>query len=336
MLLIYYSFLIFYFFIPLKTVESRLCHTKILLRNGIKVYVVDGVTFFTFGAAFEYNRRKCNSPQVRRTTKRSTRRPTRIPERRTTRRLTRRPTRRSTRRPEIRITNRPEIKTTTTKLVPVITSTTKTQTPTSTTQTQAPTTTTQTQAPTTTTQTQAPTTTTQTQAPTTTTQTNAPTTTTQTQTPTTTTQTQTPTTTTQTQTPTTTTQTQAPTTTQDPIITFKNNYFEEINNYRTRHQVKPLEIDSELEKKAQEYAEKMAKTGRSTPDPDKTYGENIGVSLDSVENVIKVWKSTTHMGCGIAQNEESSIYFINCKFNPKADLYNDDEVKKNVFESKRS
>uniref|UniRef100_A0A7I5WDX8 CAP domain-containing protein n=2 Tax=Strongyloides ratti TaxID=34506 RepID=A0A7I5WDX8_STRRB len=268
--LIYYLLFIIYFFIPLNSVESRLSHVKVMLRNGAKVYVVNGKTFNNFGAALDYNRKINRSPQVRRTTKRPTRRPTGRPTRRPTRLPTISPGRRTTRRPILgRTTRRPG---------PVVTPPRQTSAPTV-------------------------------------------------------------------------------TTTQNPIAILKRDILNEVNNYRARHHVPRLQISPELEKAAQKDADEMARQKMVILDPTMPSGQNVISTAGFPKNVVEqwyktidkfdfankkvkgdnvffvnlVWKSTTHMGCGVAATDDKQTYYISCRFDPKGEVFDDQKVQDNVL-----
>uniref|UniRef100_A0A0N5BJE1 SCP domain-containing protein n=1 Tax=Strongyloides papillosus TaxID=174720 RepID=A0A0N5BJE1_STREA len=128
----------------------------------------------------------------------------------------------------------------------------------------------------------------------------------------------------------------------------KDRILKESNEYRAAHDAKPLSVDPAIEKKAQAYAEHLAKIGQMVHDPknhqDKL-GENlafgspviahIGVKLwyDEIKDynfnsqgfkhgtghfTQLVWKSSSKVGCGVAAG--SSGVFTVCKYSPPGNL----------------
>uniref|UniRef100_A0A0K0FUY9 CAP domain-containing protein (inferred by orthology to a human protein) n=1 Tax=Strongyloides venezuelensis TaxID=75913 RepID=A0A0K0FUY9_STRVS len=129
----------------------------------------------------------------------------------------------------------------------------------------------------------------------------------------------------------------------------KKKLLEESNKYREHHGAPPLTIDSELETKAQNYAEKLASTGNFAHDPkndvDET-GENLGFgsALKVAATVVKlwydenkyydyasgqysskvghftqlVWKASTKAGFGVAKG--SNGFYVVCKYKPRGNI----------------
>ncbi|CEF66626.1 CAP domain-containing protein [Strongyloides ratti] len=298
MRLIYYLFFIVYYFTCSNLVTSRLTDIKIKDKGSVKIYIVNKKAYLTSGASNDNKVKKTKIFPLRKSTIRPIRRTTSGP----------------TKKPMRITTKKPLFGKTTTKKRPIITTRKQTQTPKKTTRRQ-------TQAPIKTTR-----------GPTQTPKITSP------------------------------SHTKVPTVTpkHDPNAILKNHLLEEINNYRARHQVPKLMVSDELEKAAQKHAEKMAEAGREEPDTDMTYGGNVISLIKLPETAVKhwyhtiinydfaqkeinhlniefvnlVWKSTTHIGCGVAKEKSLSIIFISCKFNPKADTLNLDKIEQNVLEPK--
>ncbi len=118
------------------------------------------------------------------------------------------------------------------------------------------------------------------------------------------------------------------------------------------HGVPPLHGDRQLHDDAQEHADYLAKNNRFELSPGSKYGENLSTSyendkLDAVREVIKrwydkleyynfrnpkanrerpkseqfssiIWKSTTHMGIGVAKNKIDDKWVVVVFYDPGA------------------
>ncbi|CEF66132.1 CAP domain-containing protein [Strongyloides ratti] len=129
-------------------------------------------------------------------------------------------------------------------------------------------------------------------------------------------------------------------------------YLKETNRFRTIHAVPNLILNSVIEKRAQLWAESLAKKGicKSASgmchEKDSAYGENIAVvthqyiqypisiwyneikyfnftSFKLIPSVLHftqlIWKGTKQMGCGISRDKNTK-YFIVCKYHPPGNI----------------
>uniref|UniRef100_A0AAF5I0I2 SCP domain-containing protein n=2 Tax=Strongyloides stercoralis TaxID=6248 RepID=A0AAF5I0I2_STRER len=124
----------------------------------------------------------------------------------------------------------------------------------------------------------------------------------------------------------------------------KNKFFNEQNKYRVAHRVKKLKKSEELERKAQAYAEVIARLGRLEHDPknrEEGTGENLAYGTTFIGHLaVKgwydeiglynfnkpgfspatghftqlVWKGTTHAGFGVV--EKGDRVYVVCKYSP--------------------
>ncbi|CEF66624.1 CAP domain-containing protein [Strongyloides ratti] len=135
-------------------------------------------------------------------------------------------------------------------------------------------------------------------------------------------------------------------------------FYQDTNNYRKKHQVPTLKINPFIQVFAKMCAHRLAKQDTLKNDTDKKYGENIyfseGSAVDAVNkwyNEIKkydynkpeafsqarhftalVWKSTTEMGCGLAQGTQKNRFYVCCKYAKPGNVIG--EFKENVLPPK--
>uniref|UniRef100_A0A0K0E6J7 SCP domain-containing protein n=1 Tax=Strongyloides stercoralis TaxID=6248 RepID=A0A0K0E6J7_STRER len=135
-------------------------------------------------------------------------------------------------------------------------------------------------------------------------------------------------------------------------------FYQDTNYYRKKHGVPNLKINPFLQLLAKKHALKMANSNEMTHDTDKNYGENLAFSDDSGNDAVKkwydeiakydynkpefsyatshftalVWKSTTEMGCGLAQSTKTKRTFVCCKYNKPGNIKG--EFKENVLPAK--
>uniref|UniRef100_A0A0N4ZLW6 SCP domain-containing protein n=1 Tax=Parastrongyloides trichosuri TaxID=131310 RepID=A0A0N4ZLW6_PARTI len=122
------------------------------------------------------------------------------------------------------------------------------------------------------------------------------------------------------------------------------------NIYRQKHHSPPVTWNAEIARKAQAYAEVLARSydQRLVHDSDHTYGENLGAATPNIaKNIVHnwynevryydynkatfssgtghftalVWKETTEMGCGAAMGQ--SMIFVSCKYSPPGNMMGD-------------
>uniref|UniRef100_A0A8L9MPY7 SCP domain-containing protein n=1 Tax=Strongyloides ratti TaxID=34506 RepID=A0A8L9MPY7_STRRB len=142
------------------------------------------------------------------------------------------------------------------------------------------------------------------------------------------------------------------------IEKFRNVMLQKINEYRKRHQAEPLILDAEINKYAQEWAEKLVRKNGLAHRPNNLYGENIAMiggpellhSIDLWYNEVEqydynssdtnfktlhftqlVWKSTKKIGIGIGKDPASSKHIIVANFDPKGNILR--KFKENVLPS---
>ena len=65
---------------------------------------------------------------------------------------------------------------------------------------------------------------------------------------------------------------------------FKSSIIDEINKYRLMHSSAPVTVDADLTKKAEEWAQKMAREGHESINIDSPYGQLTFSSHDPVPN----------------------------------------------------
>jgi len=61
-------------------------------------------------------------------------------------------------------------------------------------------------------------------------------------------------------------------------MTFEEECIEALNNYRRRHSADALEIKSELSNHAQDFAKRLAQSGKLCHSNNRKYGENVAVT----------------------------------------------------------
>uniref|UniRef100_A0A0K0ELW1 SCP domain-containing protein n=1 Tax=Strongyloides stercoralis TaxID=6248 RepID=A0A0K0ELW1_STRER len=140
------------------------------------------------------------------------------------------------------------------------------------------------------------------------------------------------------------------------IDKIRNEMLEKINEYRRRHQAEPLILDSEINKYAQEWADKLIRKNGLAHRPNNLYGENIAmISGQELLNSIDLWYNegeeydynssdtnfkTLHftqlvwipskkIGLGIGKDPNSPKYIIVANFDPKGNILR--KFKENVL-----